>query len=331
MRTRRLLSLVVGLALATAAASSASRPITVSPGDPSEFVPISDPCPTFSWGTVTGASDYELVIYHVTANGEDPLPVLRVDLPGTAHSWTPSLEQCLARGERYAWSVRVTEPAGASRVSEVRLFQVGSIRNRGNLEEPSSILDHEITAAPVESAAPVQLIVEGALQGEDFVFPEPRLGIQTVQASMFQPDDSSLVRHRLGIATYLSAPDTQTTYNATAPLYLPQGARMTLVFCEAWDNDPDNSAIWKVKVCWRQRSTRSLVCAAGDRTLTIDSVLASDELLEASFDPYMIVNYPTFTPMLRLEYERDFGTANTNLLRFYGCEVSYEISRVDSP
>jgi hypothetical protein len=34
---------------------------------------------------------------------------------------------------------------------------------------------------------------------------------------------------------------------------------------------------------------------------------------------------------LSLTYSRDFGSTNTTQLRFYGCELTYTVGRVETP
>jgi hypothetical protein len=87
----------------------------VSPGSPTGEL-IGDVCPTFSWAEVEGAKSYELEVYRLAENSGDERPVLRQSFPGSVDGWTPALEQCLERGERYAWTVRVDGdgPSGPS-------------------------------------------------------------------------------------------------------------------------------------------------------------------------------------------------------------------------
>jgi hypothetical protein len=81
-------------------------PVPVSPGAMRGGAITEARCPTFSWGGVAGAPGYELAVFRVSddAVGEPEL-VTRVSLPADSRAWTPSVGQCLVRGERYAWSV----------------------------------------------------------------------------------------------------------------------------------------------------------------------------------------------------------------------------------
>ncbi|MCP4249786.1 MAG: hypothetical protein GY778_22310, partial [bacterium] len=83
-------------------------------------------CPTFNWAGVPGARSYELVVYLVGEEGQEATPVLRQTVPGAANGWTPSLDACLERGERYAWSVRAVGRTEASDWSAPSLFEVAA-------------------------------------------------------------------------------------------------------------------------------------------------------------------------------------------------------------
>lgn len=104
---------------------AAEVPVAVSPGSPTGAA-IESRCPTFSWGAVAGARSYELVVYRVGEEGEEPEAVMRQSFPAAVYSWTPSLGRCLERGGRYAWSVRAAGSKGASEWSAPSLFEVAS-------------------------------------------------------------------------------------------------------------------------------------------------------------------------------------------------------------
>jgi hypothetical protein len=108
-----------GVLLAATAAIAGLRPQAASPGDPSKVVLIGDTCPTFSWGAVKGVTAYELVVYALEG-GDEAEPLLRQSISGAALSWTPSLDHCLERGGRYAWSVRALVRATAGDWSKLR-------------------------------------------------------------------------------------------------------------------------------------------------------------------------------------------------------------------
>jgi hypothetical protein len=101
MRKSRATVVVLGV-LSAAASSGATMPEPVSPAGR-----VGSRCPSFSWSVDSSARGYEVVVYRVSADGEvGGEPVVSAKLPAGAASWTPSLEQCFASGERYAWTVR---------------------------------------------------------------------------------------------------------------------------------------------------------------------------------------------------------------------------------
>ena len=118
----------------TALLTSVTEPIpnAVSPGGARQFTLVEGSCPTFSWGSVDGASGYEIVVYEVDGGGQlardraTQDPVLQVRLPGNVTSWTPSLAQRLARGSRFAWLVRALRGGSAGAWSEASLFKVAT-------------------------------------------------------------------------------------------------------------------------------------------------------------------------------------------------------------
>jgi hypothetical protein len=128
-------------------AARLAAPVVVSPGAPTAIALVESRCPTFSWGGVEGAARYELVVHrlddpasYAAASGA-PLdlewlepsaePVLAREVPGAAHSFTPSLELCLEPGVRYAWMLRARDDAdGAGPWSEPGMLEVAA--------EPSS-------------------------------------------------------------------------------------------------------------------------------------------------------------------------------------------------
>jgi subtilisin-like proprotein convertase family protein len=115
-------------------------PVAVSPGDAAKFILSGDICPAFSWGSVKDAESHELVVYRVGVEGEESRPVLRQTLAGSASSWTPSLDLCLARGGRYAWSVRAVGEDNISDWSPPSLFQVASGPSAVEFEEALAVV-----------------------------------------------------------------------------------------------------------------------------------------------------------------------------------------------
>ena len=116
--------LIVGVCLVSVPLlGDSERPSAVSPGSATVSRQLASSCPTFSWGGVTDASGYELVIYRVAENGE--LQTVReAKLPRGATSWTPSAAECPDSGSRFAWAVRALGKRGAGRPwSEALLFE----------------------------------------------------------------------------------------------------------------------------------------------------------------------------------------------------------------
>lgn len=124
MRRLRSSSIMSGVVLFLVAALEAGATVLlVSPGSAERFDPVSTACPTFSWSGVAVAAHYELAIFHVGKN-DASTRVLTERLPAGATSWTPSAEECLAPGKRYAWSVRAINSEDQGSWSEARLFKV---------------------------------------------------------------------------------------------------------------------------------------------------------------------------------------------------------------
>jgi hypothetical protein len=147
------LALVLAPTLLTGSPSRATvAPVTVSPGstyrlDSQTMSRVEGRCPTFSWGSVPGAVAFEVIVYvlpdgfeHVEvwplASPDRAAPALRMVVPGTANSWTPSLPDCLDAGSKNAWFVRAVRAADgaesaeetSSEWSEPRLFEIAEPR-----------------------------------------------------------------------------------------------------------------------------------------------------------------------------------------------------------
>ena len=139
MRTRRIL--LDTLVLATiASAAPGEAPVAVSPGDDSGLAAIEHRCPTFSWGEMDGASNYELVVYRLGEESEEPVPVLQRSFAGSVTSWTPALGSCLVRGGRYAWSLRAVGKQTASEWSAPSLFEVAAGPSETELEDALEVV-----------------------------------------------------------------------------------------------------------------------------------------------------------------------------------------------
>lgn len=133
-----------------AAAALAVSPVAVSPGSATGNS-IDDACPTFSWGSVPGAESYELVVYSAEVEKDAP-PELSQRIAGSASTWTPSLDLCLERGGRYAWSVRALgtkEPAGWSAPN---FFEVVAGPSRAEFEKALSVVREYLALHDAEAA-----------------------------------------------------------------------------------------------------------------------------------------------------------------------------------
>jgi hypothetical protein len=142
-------------------AQSATRaPVAASPGSASSVALVEARCPTFSWGQVERARAYDLVVYRIGEDRQIARPALRQNLPGSIGSWTPSLDRCLDRGQRYGWAVRVHSARAESPWSETLLFEVASQPTSLRVDEALAVL-REYLATPAvrapERAAAVAL------------------------------------------------------------------------------------------------------------------------------------------------------------------------------
>jgi Protein of unknown function (DUF1566) len=113
------------LLLLPCAAAMASAPVAISPGGLTRTARVEARCPTFSWIPVAQSDGLELVVYGLEESGElAPRPALTRVLPPAAASWTPTLEDCLERGGRYAWLLRARTSQGEEVLSSPRLFEI---------------------------------------------------------------------------------------------------------------------------------------------------------------------------------------------------------------
>ncbi len=140
----RMGAFLVSLSLVTvAAAAGASGPVAVSPGSVGEAVLVGEACPTFSWVEVEGAGAYEIAVWRIPEEAEksgEPEVILRETLPGGAQAWTPSLGQCLGRGEGYAWAVGAEGDEGAVAWSEPAFFEVAAGPTEAELREAVALV-----------------------------------------------------------------------------------------------------------------------------------------------------------------------------------------------
>lgn len=144
--TSRSLTIPVIAGFVFQAVAAFSAPLeAVSPGSPTG-ASIGDGCPTFSWGLVKGASSYELVVYSVEEGQEELPAVLEQRISGAASSWTPSLDRCIERGGRYAWSIRALGAEQAPQWSSPLLFEVASAPSQSEFDAALALVQSYLTA-----------------------------------------------------------------------------------------------------------------------------------------------------------------------------------------
>ncbi len=120
-------------------------PLAVSPGSLSGAL-ITDACPTFSWGSIEGAVAYKLAVFSLSKNGEPARRVLRRDFMGVVTSWTPSLDLCLDRGTRYAWSVRAIGVHEASDWASPNIFEIVAGPSKNDLARALTVVEEYLRA-----------------------------------------------------------------------------------------------------------------------------------------------------------------------------------------
>ena len=122
-------ALAAALLTGSSVAGSRASLVAVSPGEAARAVEAASACPTFSWSAEPGATGYELAVFRLDRSGEPELIWTRV-VAGTATSWSPSRNDCLESGGRYAWTVRTLD-TGASEAhtdwAEARQFAVPGV------------------------------------------------------------------------------------------------------------------------------------------------------------------------------------------------------------
>jgi hypothetical protein len=119
-----------GAALAAAAEKAVSEaPVPGSPGS-TDVATTAARCAAFSWGRVERAVAYELAVYRVGTEAgldevePDPEKLWTRRVAGSLLSFTPPVEDCPARGERHAWTVRAITADGGSEWSAPHFFVV---------------------------------------------------------------------------------------------------------------------------------------------------------------------------------------------------------------
>jgi len=150
---------------------AAEAPVAVSPGNAAKLAVIGDACPTLSWTASSTATSYELVIYAVGESEGESTELLSRRLPGGATSWTPALDSCLARGGRYAWSVRAVGGRKASEWSAPSLFEVSAGPSAAEFEEAVEVVRSYLAAGSEQGGA-----AQAASAPEGSEAPEPVVG-----------------------------------------------------------------------------------------------------------------------------------------------------------
>ena len=145
------------------AAGEEGVPVAVSPGAPGGITTILDRCPTFSWGAVPYAHGYELQVFEISPAGlpQDGdsrvpgTPRVRVEVPASATSWTPSAADCLEPGGVYGWRLR--ELGGYGRPdgewSAANRFEVVTARHDDG-HRPAALRGRERSGPDREAAGP---------------------------------------------------------------------------------------------------------------------------------------------------------------------------------
>lgn len=155
---------MAGLQTTAMAETPSERAITVSPGSVKRVLRIAGGSPTFSWGSVKGASRYDLAVYELPTDGEEgqgaaePVKRLSAALPGNALSWTPSLERSLPPGE-YFWYVRARDRRGPGVWSEARFFAVDAMPSAAEAANALKTLNRYLAVSP-ELAASLGVSIE---------------------------------------------------------------------------------------------------------------------------------------------------------------------------
>jgi hypothetical protein len=194
-----------GMAAEAPVGTAVEAPTAVSPGDTAKPAVVESRCPTFSWGAVAETESYELALYRLGDEAAPvpvpvPMPerVLRETVSGSASSWTPSLDRCLDRGSRYAWSVRAMGQGVASEWSNPSLFEVAARPSEVEFKEALEFVRSYLETRSVGSAqgavagtraAPEAGAAEGSA-GADVGWPEEEL-ISIIPPHAFQIVGSS--------------------------------------------------------------------------------------------------------------------------------------------
>jgi len=157
------------------AAGDGQTPLPISPGARQTIARTDTTCPTFSWSSVAGATEIEVLVVSLAegktpeSSGQDPTEaVLRHRIPGGASSWTPPGRRCLAAGD-FAWLIRST--GDGEQVSEWSPPNLFSVEAPSPTEDLGQLLDE------------LRVLVENARADPE---------ISSLLAHLFHPESAGL-------------------------------------------------------------------------------------------------------------------------------------------
>lgn len=154
---------------------AAELPRPVAPGGPQGAATAGRPCPLFSWSLGETGNVLDLEVYEGDASTSDDqtaagVALFRVELPGTASSWTPPLHLCLEPGQRYYWKLRSRSAAGAGPWSAALVFEVPPSRSLPTGQELLAALTPRLEGSQVMARPDVPTSEERARRAHP---PEP--------------------------------------------------------------------------------------------------------------------------------------------------------------
>ena len=143
----------MAVTLAAAGSWAASVPVLITPGSTGGEPVIGEKCPTFLWGADQSFRSFELMVYQLTATGDDSAslpagPIISEPIPGSARGWTPALDRCLDPGNRYAWVLRAVGYDGKAQWSEPRIFRVRHVPSRLEVQQALEVLQEFLQKPP---------------------------------------------------------------------------------------------------------------------------------------------------------------------------------------
>ena len=131
---KKFLFFLMVIVFLAAGLTASENPEAVSPGNELKASIVHEVCPTFSWTQISGAASYQVAVFEMTEafaglsyyenQAAFGYPVLVKKIPGSATSWTPSLEQALQNGGRYVWFVMAQDAYGTGTWSVGKKFAV---------------------------------------------------------------------------------------------------------------------------------------------------------------------------------------------------------------